>query len=77
MVAFTNHTDCAAEKVAKDPEKSREFPALSPGVRERQQRFKQFLRRPLISEKIRRGELQVKWLQLETKNTLLSPREAL
>lgn len=73
VVVFTTHTDCAAEKVARDPSKRPLFPNLSKAVDERQQRFTEFLARPMIREKTAKGELLVKWMDLETADEHLAP----
>jgi hypothetical protein len=63
---FTTHSDCAAEKVSKDLDKSKTFPELSKAVLRRDQRFQEFLQRPLIKDKIDKKELIVKWAHLDT-----------
>ncbi|MCX6592405.1 MAG: hypothetical protein NTZ56_12865, partial [Acidobacteria bacterium] len=60
VVVFTTHTDCAAEKAAKDPAKRAKFPQLTRAVEERGVRLQEFLVRPLIQERIKQGELLVK-----------------
>jgi hypothetical protein len=76
VVIFTTHSDCAAEKVAKDPAKRVQFPELSKAVDERAQRFNEFIARPLIAERLSKGELIVKWLDLETNTERVSPHAA-
>jgi hypothetical protein len=66
VVLFTTHSDCAAEKVSKDLDKSKTFPELSKAVLRRDQRFQEFLQRPLIKDKIDKKELIVKWAHLDT-----------
>lgn len=73
LVVFTTHTDCAAEKVAKDPERRKLFPELVKAVEEREMRFKEFQQRPLIREKIAKGELLVKWMDLDTVTERVTP----
>lgn len=73
VVVFTTHTDCAAEKVAHDPAKRPLFPNLSKAVDEREQRFAEFLARPMIREKSTKGELLVKWMDLDTADEHLAP----
>ncbi|MDX1979851.1 MAG: carbonic anhydrase [Bryobacteraceae bacterium] len=73
LVVFTTHTDCAAEKAAKDPEQRRRFPHLAQAVAERQMRFDEFLSRPMIRERISRGQLIVKWMDLDTQTERVSP----
>lgn len=66
VVVFTTHTDCAAEKAAKDPAKRALYPQLTAAVDERKARFDEFLVRPAIKERIGKGELLVKWMDLNT-----------
>lgn len=73
VVVFTTHTDCAAEKVAADPSRRQQYPALSKAVDERQARFDEFLAVPLIRQKSAAGELLVKWVDLDTMNEQVIP----
>ena len=66
LVVLTRHTDCAAERAAREPGMREQFPALTRGVLEREQRVAEFLARPLIAERISRGELLVKQRVIET-----------
>lgn len=66
VVVFTTHTDCAAEKAAKDPAKRALYPQLAAAVDERKARFEEFLVRPAIKERIGKGELLVKWMDINT-----------
>lgn len=74
VVVFTTHTDCAAEKVAADPEKSSQYPELSRAVKERQARFDEFRGLPLIQQRLASGQLMVKWVDLDTMNEQVIPR---
>jgi hypothetical protein len=76
VVLFTTHTDCAAEKVAANPETREQFPTLSKAVDEREMRFEEFLARPRIREKTGKGELLVKWLDLDTADEHVFPHQA-
>ncbi len=73
VIVFTTHTDCAAEKVAADPEQRKRFPKLSAAVAERTTRFEEFLARPAIQEKISKGELLTKWMDLDTNTEEVVP----
>lgn len=75
VVVFTTHTDCAAEKAAKDPAKRAKFPQLTRAVEERGVRLQEFLVRPLIQERIKQGELLVKLMDLDTRNERAIPRD--
>lgn len=66
LLILTRHTDCAAEKAAADPEKRKAFPTLVQAVDEREQRVAEFLARPVIAEKVAKGELLVKQLIIDT-----------
>lgn len=68
VVVFTTHTDCAAEKAAKDPAKRALYPELSAAVDERKARFDEFINRPAIKVRREKGELLVKWMSLDTSN---------
>lgn len=74
VVVFTTHTDCAAEKVAADPAKRLQYPALSKAVDERFARFEEFQALPLIRERTANGQLIVKWADLDTMNESVNPR---
>jgi hypothetical protein len=75
VVVFTTHTDCAAEKVAADPLKRRQFPTLSHSIDERAKRFDEFMGRPLIKQETAKGELIVKWMDLDTRNESVAPHK--
>lgn len=75
VVVFTTHTDCAAEKTAADPEKSKLFPKLTAAVGEREARFDEFLARPMIRERVDKGELMVKWMDLDTMTEKVHPHK--
>lgn len=66
LVVLTRHTDCAAEKLARDPEQRRRYPALAAGVDDRERRFSEFLSRPVIAERIADGRLLVKQMVIDT-----------
>ncbi|MCX6598160.1 MAG: hypothetical protein NTV70_17535 [Acidobacteria bacterium] len=75
VVVFTTHTDCAAEKAARDPAKRTRFPQLTRAVEERGFRLQEFLGRPLIRERVQQGELLVKLMDLDTRNERAIPRD--
>ncbi len=66
LIVLTRHSDCAAEKAAKDPTLRARFPALVAAVDEREPRVKEFLARPLIAERVAYGSLLVKELLVDT-----------
>jgi carbonic anhydrase len=66
LVIISTHTDCAAEKVAKDPVKSLEFPQITKAIHEREYRIYEFMERPLIKERIKNGSLLVKKIRIRT-----------
>jgi hypothetical protein len=73
VVVFTTHTDCAAEKAAADAQKSMWYPHLTRAIKERQARFDEFLGRDKIKERMNKGELLVKWMDLDTRNERVVP----
>lgn len=73
VVLFTTHSDCAAEKVAKDPEKRKHYPHLATAVDNRESRLKDFLARGPIASRIQKGELLVKWMDLDTRTERAQP----
>lgn len=75
VVVFTTHSDCAAEKIAKDPERRGQFPNLTQAIAERKARFDEFMARDNIRRKIESGELMVKWMHLDTATEQLAPIE--
>jgi hypothetical protein len=75
VVVFTTHTDCAAEKVAADPEQRKKFPRLSEAVDEREARLNEFLARPLIRERVVNNTLMVKWMDLDTSTEEVIPHD--
>ena len=73
VVVFTTHSDCAAEKVARDPARRVQYPNLAAAVGEREARFREFGERPRIRTKIGAGELLVKWMDLDTQTERVAP----
>lgn len=76
VVVFTTHTDCAAEKVARDPSQRLRYPNLTQAIAEREARFREFLARPNIHKKTAAGHLLVKWMDLDTRTERILPRES-
>ncbi|MEZ4391109.1 MAG: carbonic anhydrase [Polyangiales bacterium] len=74
LVVFTTHTDCAAERAAGDPAQRALYPQLSAGVDEREARIREFMARPAIAERVRRGELMVRRALIHTETGRLTPR---
>lgn len=66
VLVLTRHSDCAAEKAAKDPAAREKYPALVAAVDERDAKVKEFLARPDIAAKIADGSLLVKELLIDT-----------
>jgi hypothetical protein len=75
VVVFTTHTDCAAEKVARDAVKRASFPNLSKGIDQRQARYEEFLARPEIQKRLATSELLVKWMDLDTADEHIVPHK--
>jgi hypothetical protein len=74
VIVLTTHTDCAAEKIARDPARRDAYPHLVAAIDERERRIEEFLARPAIREKIARGDLLVKRVDLDTPTDELQPR---
>jgi hypothetical protein len=72
VLVITRHSDCAAEKVAKDPAAREKYPVLAKAVDERDGKVKAFLARPVIAEKIASGKLIVKEVLIKTENEHLA-----
>lgn len=72
VVVFTTHTDCAMEGLAHS-DHADEFPALSKALLNREVVFEEFMKRPIIAEKVAAGELVVKRFRINTKTSLLMP----
>jgi carbonic anhydrase len=66
VVVFTTHTDCAAEKMAADPNQTPLYPELTAALEQREMRFQEFLNRPVIKERLESKELVVKRMTLDT-----------
>jgi hypothetical protein len=66
LIVLTTHSDCAAEKVASQPDTRERYPALTQAVGEREDRIREFLARPAIASKIAEGELLVKLINIDT-----------
>lgn len=73
LIVLTRHSDCAAEKAAKDPAMREKYPALVARVEQRDAMVKDFLARPVIAQKIASGELLVKELLIDTADESLKP----
>lgn len=65
-IILTTHTDCAAERAAKDPEQRRRYPALAAAVDQRAARVRELLARPAIAAKLAKQQLVVKQVQIDT-----------
>ena len=73
VVVLTTHTDCAAEKAAADAGMRTRFPKLTQAVDEREARLKEFLSRPIIAERVGKGELLVKVVNIDTMTEEMRP----
>lgn len=72
VIAVTRHTDCAAEKAAADPVRSKLYPSLVEALGERDERLREFLARPVVARRIAEGHLMVKTLLIDTSTEQLS-----
>lgn len=66
LIVLTTHTDCAAEKIAKDFESRRRYPKLAEAVLDRDKMMSMFLARPIIAQKIAENELKVVQAVIDT-----------
>jgi carbonic anhydrase len=66
VLVLTTHSDCAAERAARDPEKRLRFPALVSLLDERKKRIQEFRERPLIRDALARGKLEIKYARVDT-----------
>lgn len=73
VVVLTTHTECAAERVAADPELRARYPHLAAGVDERDARRAEFLARPNIAAHIAAGTLRVEEARIDTATGRLIP----
>lgn len=73
LVVLTTHTECAAERVAADPELRERYPSLASGVDERDARRAEFLARPDIAAHLRDGSLRVETARIDTATGRLLP----
>jgi hypothetical protein len=73
VIVFTTHSDCAAEKAAKNEAQRRLYPNLVRAVDERASRFEEFLGRPGVKKKVEEGHLIVKWMDLDTNSERVMP----
>lgn len=71
-ILLTTHSDCAAEKVAKDPALRAKYPELVDAVDHRAEVDKALLARPAIAKKIADGSLAIKFLHIDTATEQLS-----
>jgi hypothetical protein len=76
VLVLTRHSDCAAEKAAKDPASREKYPELVKSVDERDERMKEFLARPAIAAKIASGDLLIKELLIDTSTERLEMAKA-
>ena len=71
-ILLTTHSDCAAEKAAKDAALRGQFPNLVQAVDHRAEIDKALLNRPLIAKKIAEGKLLVKFMHIDTETERLA-----
>lgn len=71
-ILLTTHSDCAAEKAAKDPALRAQYPELVDAVDHRAEVDKALLARPAIAKKIADGSLAIKFLHIDTETDQLS-----
>jgi carbonic anhydrase len=73
VIVLTTHSDCAAEKVASQPETRQRYPALAQAVAERDARVREFLNRPAIAARLADRKLLVKLINIDTMTERMLP----
>ncbi|MCB0331525.1 MAG: hypothetical protein KDD70_17760, partial [Bdellovibrionales bacterium] len=73
LILLTTHTDCAAEGAAASPESRALYPAMTQGVDNRENRFREFLERPVIAKRVANGELLIKEVLVDSKTRKMKP----
>jgi hypothetical protein len=74
LIVLTTHSDCAAERVAASAEQRKRFPALAQAVDERDMRTQELLTRPAIADRVAKGELAIKQINIDTMTERMLPR---
>lgn len=68
LVVFTEHSDCAAKKIANNAEKRNLYPSISRAFADRQREIMKFLERKVVVQKMKSGQLLVKQAMIDTKS---------
>ena len=66
VLVLSRHSDCAAEKAARDPVAREKYPVLAQAVDEREAKVQAFLDRPAIAAKVAAGQLLIKNVLIKT-----------
>lgn len=74
VILLTTHSDCAAERTAADPQLQERYPTLVRAVHERGMRLRALLARPFLADRIAKGELLVKQMNIDTRSEELAPK---
>lgn len=75
LIVLTTHSECAAEGAAANPALRERYPALTSAVDVREARIAELLARPAIAERIAKGELAVKRMNIDTMTEQLEAKE--
>ena len=73
VVVLTTHTDCAAERAAKDSALRQRLPYLTQAVDQRELRIRELLERPAFKSRIAEGTLLVKMVDIDTLTERMLP----
>ena len=65
-ILLTTHSDCDAEKAAKDPALRAKYPHLVDALDHRAEVDRSLIARPLIAQRIAEGKLAVKFMHVDT-----------
>lgn len=76
VLVLTTHTDCAAERAARDPRQRERLPFLTRAVDERDARIRELLERPAIKSRMAAGTLLVKLVDIDTMTERMLPEPA-
>jgi len=74
LIVLTTHSDCAAERAAADPAQRERYPTLTRAVADRGMRMRELLARPALAERIGKGELLVKHIDIDTMTEQMRPQ---
>ncbi len=75
VILLSTHTNCAAERAARDPNLRARYRDLVQAVNERTERNAELQRRPALASRIAKGELLVRNVHIDTSTARMIPRD--